>query len=90
MMNPKLVSVPQAKDAQVCVRIPAFVDEWLETRARETGSKADVVRGLIEREMVREEEDRLREMFDAAASELTEEEREDRDLLLGAFDAEED
>jgi hypothetical protein len=39
--------------------------------------------------MAREEEVRLRAMFDAAAAELTEEEREDRDLLLGAFEAEE-
>ena len=75
-----------AKDAQVCVRIPAFVDEWLTVRAREAGSKADVVRGLIEREMAREEEARLVAMFDAAARELDEEEREDLDRLLGAFD----
>jgi hypothetical protein len=89
MMHIKTISAP-AKEAQICVRIPAFVDEWLEARARELGSKADVIRGLIENEMVREEEDRLRAMFDAAAAELTEQEREDRDLLLGAFEAEED
>jgi hypothetical protein len=29
-------------------------------------------------------------MFDAAAAELTKEEKEDRDLLLGAFEAEGD
>jgi Arc/MetJ-type ribon-helix-helix transcriptional regulator len=74
------------KDAQVSVRIPAFVDEWLEGRAGPAGSKADVVRRLIEEEMAREEAEILREMFDAAAAELTEEEREDRDLLLGAFE----
>jgi hypothetical protein len=89
MMHIKPISAP-AKEAQICVRIPAFVDVWLEARARELGSKADVIRGLIENEMVREEEDRLRAMFDAAAAELTEQEREDRDLLLGAFEAEED
>ena len=76
------------KDAQVSVRIPAFVDEWLEQRAGNTGSKADVVRRLIEEEMAREEAESLREMFDAAAAELTEEEREDRDLLLGVFEPE--
>jgi hypothetical protein len=38
--------------------------------------------------MIREEEDRLRAMFDAAAAELTQGEREDRDSLLGAFQAE--
>ena len=90
MMNAKSISASRAKDAQVCVRIPTFIDEWLEKRAREIGSKADVVRSLIEQEMAREEEARLRAMFDAAAAELTEEEREDRDLLLGAFEAEED
>jgi hypothetical protein len=89
MMYVKTISA-STKEAQICVRIPAFVDEWLEARARELGSKADVIRGLIENEMVREEEDRLRAMFDAAAAELTEQEREDRDLLLGAFEAEED
>jgi hypothetical protein len=90
MVNAKSISASRAKEAQVCVRIPTFIDEWLEKRARETGSKADVVRSLIEKEMSREEEVRLRAMFDAAAAELTEEEREDRDLLLGAFEAEED
>lgn len=90
MQNAKTISPSLLKEAQVCVRIPAFVDEWLEARAREIGSKADVVRSLIEREMTREEDDRLRAMFDAAAAELTEEERADRDLLLGAFEAEED
>jgi hypothetical protein len=88
MVNSKSISASRAKEAQVCVRIPTFIDEWLEKRAREIGSKADVVRALIEKEMAREEEVRLREMFDAAAAELTREDQEDRDLLLGAFEAE--
>ena len=41
-------------------------------------------------ELMREEEARLRAMFDAAAAELTEEELEDRDLLLSAFEPEMD
>jgi len=90
MMHPRTRSRRAAKEAQICIRIPAFVDEWLASRASAVGSKADIVRDLIEREMLREEEDRLRAMFDAAAAELTEEEREDRNLLLGAFEAEED
>jgi hypothetical protein len=90
MVNVKPISAAPPKDAQVCVRIPTFIDEWLEKRARKSGSKADVVRSLIEQEMAREEEVRLRAMFDAAAVELTREEREDRDQLLGAFEAEED
>lgn len=89
MMNRVAISAA-AKEAQVCVRIPGFVDEWLAVQAREAGSKADVVRGLIEREMAREEEARLREMFDAAARELDDEEREDLERLLGGFEPEED
>jgi hypothetical protein len=90
MMNPRTESRRATKEAQICIRIPAFVDEWLQSHAKAVGSKADVVRGLIEREMTREEENRLRAMFDAAAAELTKEEKEDRDLLLGAFEAEGD
>lgn len=85
-----MISNSETKSAQVCIRIPDFMDVWLEMRARETGSKADVVRELIEREIAREEEERLRAMFDEAAAELTDEEREDRDLLLGAFEGEDD
>lgn len=74
-----------SKEAQVSVRLSAGMAGWLERRAGEEGSKAEVVRALIEDEMAREEQERLRRMFDAAAEELTEEEREDRELLLGAF-----
>lgn len=77
-------SVP--REAQISVRITTTMDEWLERRAGETGSKADVVRGLIEAEMSREDEERLRAMFDAAAEELTDEDREERDRLLDAFE----
>lgn len=38
----------------------------------------------------REDQERLKAMFDAAAEELTEEERGDRELLLGAFAVEGD
>lgn len=74
-----------SKDAQVSVRIPASVNEWLRRRAGKHRTKAEVVRELIEAEMALEEADRIREMFDAAATELTAEDREDRDLILGAF-----
>lgn len=73
------------KDAQVSVRIPASVDEWLRRRAGKNRTKADVVRGLIEAEIAREEAARIQEMFDEAGAELTAEDREDRDLILGAF-----
>ena len=89
-MHTQPISGTEAKSAQVCIRIPDFMDVWLERRARAMGSKADVVRDLIEREMAREEEEDLRAMFDEAAAKQTDEERKDRDLLLGAFEGEDD
>lgn len=76
---------PKRRDAQVSVRIPASIDAWLEQRAGEIQSKADVVRDLIEAEIAREELQRLPAMFDLAARDLTAEDREDRELLLGGF-----
>jgi hypothetical protein len=80
-----ILDTERPKDAQVSVRISAMVDSWLRRRAGKDRSKADVVRELIEAEIAREEAARLREMFDAAAAELSNEDREDRDLILGAF-----
>lgn len=37
------------------------------------------------REIDREDQEQLEAMFDAAAEDLTKEERQDRELLLGAF-----
>lgn len=74
-----------AKDAQVSVRISNRMEAWLARRAGKERSKADVVRSLIEEEMAREASARLTEMFDAAASELTEQDRKDRELATGAF-----
>ncbi|MFN2420026.1 MAG: hypothetical protein ABR527_01395 [Gemmatimonadota bacterium] len=67
------------------VRIPASLNEWLRKRAGKNRTKADVVRDLIEAEIAREEAARLRMMFDEAANDLTAEDQEDRDLILGAF-----
>lgn len=78
----------ETRDSQVSVRISEAMTRWLERRAGTEGSKAEVVRTLIEEEMEREERQRLRAMFDAAAEELTDEEREDRDRLVGAFSPE--
>ncbi len=61
------------------------MEAWLARRAGKERSKADVVRSLIEEEMAREASARLTEMFDAAASELTEQDRKDRELATGAF-----
>ena len=74
-----------AKDAQVSIRISNRMEAWLARKAGKERSKADVVRSLIEEEMAREASARLTEMFDAAASELTEQDRKDRELATGAF-----
>ena len=73
------------KDAQVSIRIPAPMNAWLQRHAGKQRTKADVVRRLIEAEIAREGAERLTEVFDAAARELTREDREDRELLLGGF-----
>lgn len=73
------------KDAQVSVRISSRMEAWLARKAGKGQSKADVIRSLIEGEMTREASTRLTEMFDAAAAEVTEEDREDRELATGAF-----
>lgn len=77
------------KDAQVSVRISSRMETWLAEKAGKDQSKADVIRSLIEEEMSREARVGLTEMFDAAAAELTEEDREDRELATGAFADEE-
>lgn len=74
-----------AKDAQVSLRISGRMEAWLARKAGKDRSKADVVRSLIEQEMAREAAARLTEMFDAAATDLTDEDRDDRDLVTGAF-----
>ena len=73
------------KDAQLSIRISGRMEEWLERKAGTDRSKAAVVRSLIEKEMARETEARLTDMFDKAAYGLTDEDREERDLITGAF-----
>jgi hypothetical protein len=74
-----------AKDAQVSVRISSRMEAWLAGKAGRKGSKADVIRSMIEKEMDRETSARLTEMFDAAASDMTDQDRDDRELATGAF-----
>ena len=45
---------------------------------------------MIEREMTRERQENSLEVFDKAAAELTEADRAERELLLGAFAANEE
>ena len=63
-----------AKDRQISVRIAGDTAVWLERR-------------LIERERARERELELEllKMFDGAAADITAEDREERESLLGGF-----
>ncbi len=63
---------------------------WLEQRAGGPAKKADFVRRLIEREMARDREENLLEVFNKAAAELADGDRAERDALLGAFAANEE
>jgi len=72
---------------QISIRIRSETDAWLERRAGGSKNKAGFLRGLIEREMAREKEAELLTMFNDAAAELTDEDLEERESLLGGFAA---
>ena len=77
------------KEAQINLRLPAELDAWVEAHAGGKRGKPGFIRELLERERAREEEQQLRQMFDAAWDSLSEEERagirEERDALLGGY-----
>ena len=77
--------MPNAKDRQISVRIASDTDAWLELRAGSGQNKAGFVRRLIERERARDREQELLAMFNEAAATVTEEDREERESLLGGF-----
>ena len=74
-----------AKDRQISVRVARDIDAWLELRAGSGKNKAGFIRQLIERERAREREQELLEMFNGAAADVTEEDLEERESLLGGF-----
>lgn len=74
-----------ARDRQISIRISNDTDAWLEHRAGSGKNKAGFVRRLIERERERERELELLKMFNEAAADLTAEDREERESLLGGF-----
>jgi hypothetical protein len=74
-----------AKERQISVRVSAETDRWLERQAGGSRGKASFVRDLIERERIRQKQQEHLEMFNRAASDLTEEDRAERELLIGAF-----
>ncbi len=73
------------KSRQISVRVLRETDLWLEQRAGGHSKKADFVRRLIEKEMARELEENLLEVFNKAAADLTDVDRAEREGLLGAF-----
>jgi len=74
-----------AKDRQISIRIGSETDAWLERRAGNSKNKAGVIRQIIERERAREREQELLRMFNKAAADVTQEDRDERESLLGGF-----
>jgi Arc/MetJ-type ribon-helix-helix transcriptional regulator len=77
------------KEAQINLRLPTDLDEWVEEQAGGKRKKPGFIRELLERERAREEEAELQAMFDRAWDSLSEEEREavraEREEWLGAY-----
>ena len=73
------------KGRRISVRVLPETYAWLERRAGGRSNKADFVRGLIEREMAREREESVLDVFNKAAADVTESDRAEREALLGAF-----
>lgn len=73
------------KSRQISIRVQSETDTWLERRAGGKQKKAEFIRRLIEREMALEREQALLEMFNRASAEVTEEDFEERETLLGGF-----
>lgn len=73
--------MPSPGEKRISVRVPDDLDRWLEERAGGARRKAAFIRGLVEREHAVE----LLRMFDRAAGDLTEEDRLERERLVGAF-----
>ncbi|MFQ5889628.1 MAG: hypothetical protein ACE5JR_06205 [Gemmatimonadota bacterium] len=74
-----------SKSSQVSVRIDEEMANWIDRHLPQNGSRAEFVRDLLERQMRRERQERLREMFDRAAAELNREDLEEREDLLSSF-----
>jgi hypothetical protein len=73
----------KAKDRSI--RIGSETDAWLERRVGGSKNKAGVIRQIIERERAREREQELLRMFNKAAADVTKEDRDERESLLGGF-----
>ncbi len=74
-----------SRTRQISVRLKDETDLWLENHAGGKQKKAAFVRSLIEREMEQEQERKLLKMFNQAAEEVDQDEREEREALLDGF-----
>lgn len=63
------------KEAQINLRLPAELDQWIEARAGGKRAKPEYVRQVLERERVREEEEQMLQMFNKAWDALSAEEK---------------
>jgi hypothetical protein len=78
------------KEAQINLRLPVDLDEWVETQAGGKREKPAFIRQVLERERAREGEEQLLAMFNAAWDSLSETEkaemREEREDWMGAYE----
>jgi hypothetical protein len=81
----QMAATATAKDRQISVRVASDTDAWLEARAGGGKNKAGFIRQLIERERDREREQELLAMFNEAAADVTSEDLEERESLVGGF-----
>lgn len=83
------VDTMATKDAQINLRLPTDLDNWLSERAGGSRQKPSFIRDLLERERAKEEEAEMQAMFDHAWDTLSPEEREaeraERAAVLGAY-----
>ncbi len=74
-----------ARDRQISVRIGLETDAWLDRRISRNETKAGFIRQLIDQARAQEREKELLAMFNHAAEDLTREDLDERETLLGAF-----
>jgi len=73
-------TMPNTRGKQISVRIPAELDEWLQSKAVDGRGKADFVRSLIARARRKESEQELFCMFEEAAKDWNDEDRREQEL----------
>lgn len=73
-----------AGETQVNIRFSEETAQWLEARAGGRRAVAAFVRELVERERAAAREQELLAMFNRAAEDLTDEDREERRLFMQA------